>query len=202
MGFMRFHGVCLGGLLLLGAMSPALADDISIQIDTARGAYGKGDPLHALAALQAAVNQLNQQLVTQFGKLLPPAPRGWDASAPESQSLDGIGGGLSVTQAYSKGDSTLNASLIIDNPAVGASAALFQEVAQLNRPGWSRLKLGGDDVLLRFDPATRAGEMMMVIGDRALLQVEGNEIGKEDVLLEIVRGWNVGALKKLIGVGS
>ncbi len=183
-------------------MSPALADDISSQIDAARGAYGKGDPLHALAALQAAVNQLNQQLVGQFGKLLPPAPRGWEAAAPESQSLDGVGGGLSVTEAYSKGDATLNASLIIDNPAVGASAALFQGTGPLTRPGWSRLKLGSEDVLLRFDPATRAGEMMMVIGDRVLLQVEGNEIGKDDVLLEIARGWNVGALKKLIGVGS
>lgn len=200
---MRFHFICLGSFLLLGTVSPVMADDISVQIDTARGAYGKGDPLHALAALQAAANQLNQILASQFGKFLPPPPRGWDTTAPESQSLDGAGGGLSVTQAYSKGDSTLNASLIIDNPAVGASAALFQGTAQqVNRPGWSRIKLGNDDVLLRFDPVTRAGEVIMVIGDRALLQVEGNEIAEDDVLLEIARGWNVTQLRKLIGIGS
>jgi hypothetical protein len=93
--------------------------------------------------------------------------------------------------------------MIIDNPAVGVSAALFQDPAQpVSRPGWSRFKLGNDDVLLRFDPATRAGEVLMVIGDRALLQVEGNEIAKDDVLVEIARGWNIGALKKLIGTGS
>jgi len=199
---MRFHFICLMVLLSPWTMSPVLADDIAIQIDSARGAYGKGDQLHALAALQAATSQLNQRLTSQFGKFLPVAPHGWDSSPPESQSLDSVGGGLSVTQAYGKGESTLNASLIIDNPAVGVSASLFQGGAQVNRPGWSRVKVGGDDVLLRFDSATRAGEVMMVIGDRALLQVEGNEIGKEDVLLEIARGWNVSALRKLIGSGS
>jgi len=199
---MRFHFVCLMVLLFPWAMSPALADDIAIQIDSARGAYGKGDQLHALAALQAATGQLNQRLASQFGKILPLAPRGWDSAPPESQSLDGVGGGVSVTQAYSKGESTLNASLIIDNPAVGLSASLFQGGAQVNRPGWSRVKLGGDDVLLRFDSATRAGEVMMVIGERALLQIEGNEIGNDDVLLEIVRGWNVSALRKLMGSGA
>jgi hypothetical protein len=190
-------------LLSLGAPSGAFADDIALQIEAARGAYGKGDPLRALSALQAATSQLNQQLISQFGKILPPAPRGWEASSPEPQPLDGAGGGLSVTQAYSKGESTLNASLIVDNPAVGVSASLFLDGArQAEQPGWSRIKSGGDDVLMRFDPATRAGEVLMVIGDRALLQVEGNEIEKNDVLLEIAKGWNVGALRKLLSRGA
>lgn len=200
MRFPKFF--CLVAFLIPGMVSSALADDIAVQIDAARGAYGKGDQLHALTALQAATQQLNQHLVGQFGKLLPASPRGWESSSPESQSLDGAGGGLEVTEAYSKGDATLNASLIIDNPAVAASLAMVQDAArQAPRPGWSKIKLGSDDALLRFDPQTRAGEVVMVIGDRALLQIEGNEITKDDVLVEMARGWNVGALKKLIGPG-
>ncbi|PKU26313.1 hypothetical protein CWS72_00185 [Telmatospirillum siberiense] len=184
-------------------ISPARADDVAVQIEAARAAYGKGDPLHALAALQAATLQLNQNLVGQFGKLLPVAPRGWVSSAPELQALDGAGGGLEVTEAYSKGEATLNVSLIIDNPAVASSMAMVQEASRQSlRPGWSKVKLGTDDAVLRFDPQTRAGEVVMVIGDRALLQIEGNEITKDDVLLEAARGWNLGALRKLIGIGS
>lgn len=201
---MRFLRVfCLVSLFLPAFAALASADDVAGQIEAARGAYGKGDQLHALAALQAATAQLNQQLAGLFGKLLPAAPRGWDGSLPEAPSLDAAGGGLEVTEAYSQGDSTLNVSLIIDNPAVASTLVLFQDAARNTpRPGWSRIKLGTEDVLVRFDPQTRAGELMMVIGGRALLQIEGNEIAKDEVLLDFARGWNVGAIRKLIGPGA
>lgn len=200
MGF-RVAVACLA--IALGAAQPALAEDVSVQIDAARAALGKGDNLHALSFLQAAVASLNARLSDQFAKVVPGAPAGWEAAAIESQSLDTIGGGITLTRAYTKGDSTLNAALIIDNPAVSASAAMFQAAPQVAaQPGWSRLKLGGEDALLRFDAAARSGEIMMVIGGRVLLQVEGTEIASDDVLVDVAKGWNTGGIRKLIAAGS
>jgi hypothetical protein len=201
--FMRLRFLCLVPAVCFGAPPLAWADDISNQVETARAAYAKGDQLHALSALQAAVGQLSERLLGQFGKLLPPVPQGWEASPPELQPLDSIGGGFSVTQAYSKGESTLNVSLIVDNPTVGSSASMIRESAQqVARPGWARLKLGADDALLRFDPQTRAGEIMIVVGGRVLLQVEANDIGKDDVLIDMLRGWNIAAVRKAVESGS
>jgi len=38
-----------------------------------------------------------------------------------------------------------------------------------------------------------------LVGERALLQIEGTDINKDDVLLDAAKGWNVAALRKLLG---
>lgn len=190
-------------MLVLTAAKAVRADDVGNQLDIARTAYGKGDFLHALTNLQAAVSAMNARLVDQFSKALPPSPTGWDSSATDNQSLDGVGGGLSVTRAYNKGEALLNASLIADNPAVAAAQSLFLPGSQVSsQPGWSRIKIGTDDVLLRYDAASRSGEIMMVIGARVLLEIEGTEIAREDILVETAKGWNLGVVRRLIAPGS
>ncbi|HIJ61690.1 MAG TPA: hypothetical protein HPQ04_03260 [Rhodospirillaceae bacterium] len=181
----------------------AYADDIANQLDAAHITYGKGDLLRTLTNLQGLVSSLNARLVDQFAKALPPPPSGWEGNATDSQTLDGVGGGLSVARSYSKGEGMLNASLIVDNPAVAAAQSLFQSNSQVTaQPGWSRLKLGADDALLRFDGGTRSGEIMMVIGARVLLEIEGTEIGREDILVEAAKGWNLSVVRRLIAAGS
>lgn len=191
---MRFSSICLAGFLMA---APAFADEVSTNIDAAKGSYGRGDGLHALTALQTATAQLTQQLGAQLAKALPPTPAGWEAAGVEWQGLEGIGSGLTVTQAYSKGDATLNLSLIIDNASVTGSG---QQPA--NRPGWSKVHVGSEEALLRFDPATRAGEVLIQLGDRALLQIEGNEITSENLLIDTAKGWNVSAVKRLLQSGN
>lgn len=199
---MVLRGAVLAFLLTAAAM-PARADDVAGQLDAARAALGRGDSLHTLTSLQAAVSALNARLAEQFSKALPPPPVGWEGGAADPQTLDGVGGGLSVARAYSKGDGMLNATLIVDNPAVAAAQSLFQSGSpQVSQPGWSRLKLGTDDALLRFDGSSRSGEIMMVIGARVLLEIEGTEISREDILVEAAKGWNLPAIRRLIAAGS
>ncbi|OIQ95112.1 hypothetical protein GALL_229180 [mine drainage metagenome] len=183
--------------VLLGA-GAARADDVALQIGQAGAANVRGDALHTLTALQAAQTLVFGRLTEQFAKVMPPAPAGWDASPPESQSLDSIGGGMTVTRGYSKGDSTLNASLVVDNPAVMANSTLFRQTGALN-PGWSRLEIGGEDALMRYDAADRVGEIMILLSDRVLLQIEGSDIGRSDLLVQTARGWNIAAIRRVLG---
>ena len=200
---MRFRVVVAMVLLAFGAAHPARAEDISTQIEAARAALGKGDQLRALSALQAATMTLNGRLTDQCVRFLPTALNGWDTTGPEGQALDGIGGGLTVTRNYAKGSATLSATLIIDNPAVDGAASLFRSLDQLpNQSDWSRVKFGAEDAVLRFDSATHSGEITMVIGGRALLQIEGTEINRNDVLLELAKGWHLAGIRKFVGVGS
>lgn len=183
--------------VVVGLMAqPVRADDISVQIDSARTAYGRGDGLHTLSALQSAVNALNAKLADQLGKIMPPPPPGWDASAPEAQSLDSVGGGVAVARGYTKDTATLNAMVMVDNPAIGNGGASLN-----GKPGWSRIKLGSEEAMLRFDPQTRTGEVILLVGERALLQVEANDIGSPDALVDAAKGWNLAGLRKLLGSG-
>jgi hypothetical protein len=198
---MRLQAAVVAFVISLAWAGASSAEDVAGHIESARGAYGRGDQLHALANLQAALRLLNDRLTDQFGKFLPPAPAGWDLGTAESQSLDNVGGGLIVSRSYSKGEAALNVTLTIDNPAVGTSASMLRSGADVGN-GWSRLKLGTDDALLRFDPTSRSGEITMVLGERVLLQVEGTEIAGDGVLVEIAKGWNMAGIRKLVGLGS
>jgi len=77
---------------------------------------------------------------------------------------------------------------------------MFQKGTQAPaQPGWTRLKVNDTDALVRYDSANRAGEILMVVGDRVLLQIEGTDIAKDDVLVETAKGWNIPAIRKLLG---
>jgi hypothetical protein len=192
-----------GAALVAAALiaAPAAADDVSDKLDMARAAYGKGDALRALAALQSAEGALAAKLVELFSRVMPPALDGWEATAPETEPLDSVGGGLTVTRGYQKGDSVLNATLTIDNPSVANSVSLFQSGLATGDGGgaWRAVKVGSETAMLRFDRANGEGEIVMVVQTRAALQIEGSDIPSEQTLTDLAQGWNLAALKKLIG---
>ncbi|KIL99941.1 hypothetical protein CCC_02730 [Paramagnetospirillum magnetotacticum MS-1] len=186
--------------LLLGLAAlwvcPALAaDTVPVRLDAARAAHAKGDLARAAIELEAAVAELQSRLGKMLGDFLPPPPTGWQAEPVEIQSLSGSGGGLAVTRAYARDDNTLNVSLIIDSPAVAAAAAQLANSAQ---PNTRKVKVGGEDAVLRWDSQGRNGEVLLVPGPRILLQIEGDNLGSADVLSEAAKGWNLAGIKKAL----
>lgn len=180
------------------AAGVALADDVPARIEAARAAYGKGDLSRAARELEAVLTQLHQRLGKALAETLPTAMAGWQAEAPEIQGLSQAGGGLSVSRAYAKGDSSLNATLILDSPAVEAAIGLFVNPAA--RAGTKKVKVGPEDALLRYDGSTHAGELTMVIGSRVLLEIEGDGITSGDTLLDAAKGWNTARIRTLVGL--
>lgn len=199
---MRWYAI-FGAVTAIGALCATLAsaDEVGDKIEAARSAYGHGDALRTLEALQAAEANLSGKLVDQFARTLPAPPAGWEATTADSQTLDSIGGGITVTRGFQKGEAALNASLLVDNPAVANILALFQpgNGAPAGDGGWRTVNIGGESALLRFDAANREGEIVMVIAGRAALQVEGSEIAADQVLIDLAQGWNLPAIKKLLG---
>ncbi len=191
--------VCLGAALLSVATVAVAADSIPTRIEAGRAAYARGDLARAAAELEAAILELHGRLGKALTEFMPPALAGWQAEAAESMPLSGSGGGLAVTRAYSKSESTMNASLILDSPAVSAAAGQFSANAS-TQSNIRRLKVGSEDALLRWDGGNRAGEITIVIGNRAVLQIEGDGLASGDLLVDAAKGWNVSAIRKLLGV--
>ena len=189
--------------VLVAALLPAVpalaADTVPVRIEAARLAYGKGDLAHAAAELEAAVVEMHGRLGRALGEVMPPPLNGWRGEAVEAQGLTSTGGGLAVSLAYGRDDSSLNASLILDSPAVFAAAGQFAATA-LDQPNIRRVKIGAEDALLRWDADNHAGEITMVLGNRVLLQIEGDNLGSSDLLVESARGWNVAGIRKILGM--
>lgn len=188
---------------VLAAGTALAADSVVVQMDTARNAFQKNDLPRTAQALEAALAEVQQRLGNAFAETMPPALAGWEADPAEFQGLGQVGGGLSVTRAYGKGESTLNASLFLDSPAVEAAAALLSNpAATAALPNTRHIKVGGEDALLRFDSSTRSGEITMVLGSRVLLEVAGDNVERGEVLAEAAKGWNVARIRTLAGLAS
>ena len=181
------------------ATGPVLAGDaVSGHIEAGQQAYQKGDAAHAAHEMEAALLELQGRLGRALARDMPPVPSGWQAEDPEIDGLGAVGGGLSVTRAYTRADASLNASIILDSPAVAAAAA--PAVGTPDPPNLRRVKVGAEDALLRWDATARSGEISVVLANRVLLQIEGDNLPNGDVLVDLARGFDVAAIRQLIGI--
>ena len=180
--------------ILVGSVGVSAAD-LSGQIESAKALYQKGDIAKAAHELETVLNDLQDRLGRSLSNLMPAPLSGWQADEAEYEGLSGSGGGLSVTRAYSKGDASLNASIVLDNPAV--AEALESSVSQ---QGVKKLKIGSEDAVLRWDAESHSGDISLVLGRRVLLQIEGEDLTSGDVLADLAKGFDQNAIRKVAGL--
>jgi hypothetical protein len=179
--------------LFVLATSPATAADITPRLDAAKSFYQKGDLAKAAHELEAALSDIQDRLGRTLSALMPAPLAGWQADEAEYEALGGSsGGGLSVTRAYSKETGTLNASIILDNPAVNAALEPQQSV--------KTVKVGAESAILRWDNTARSGDISIVLGKRVLLQIEGDDLSNSDALIEAAKGFDFAAIRKAVGL--
>lgn len=190
---MRFK-IIIGGIVLCISAN-AFAADVGGRIDAGRAFYQKGDIAKAAHELEAALFDIQDRLGRSLSALMPAPLAGWQADEAEYEGLSSSGGGLSVTRAYSKGDASLNASIILDNPAV--SAALDSQPPQQMV---KTVKIGTESAVLRWDNASHSGDISLVLGKRVLLQIEGEDLASGDDLVESAKGFDLAAIRKTVGI--
>lgn len=179
---------------------PAVADPVSDDIEAARQAYARGELLKAANGLHAALDIINQRLAEALIPLMPPSPGGWQAYDAQADTMGIAGGGMTVMKGYEKDEASLNASIVIDPEAVTGVAELLSNPAAIGaQPGMSLVKVNGAPALMRWDAEDRSGEIMLVLGDSVLLQVIGNGIETSDLLVQMMKSWNIAAVRKQVG---
>lgn len=191
-----FSAILAVGLLLGDAT--AKADGVTDQMDRAKQAYSQGKLSNAAQELQKALAAVQNKMAGDFLKVLPAAPQGWTTDQPEVQGLGMSSGGFSITNTFTKGDQGITVSLVLDDPATEAALAGLLAAQGLDQAGSRKIKIGEDTALLHWDAEEKAGEVMMVPGSRALLQVEGSGMDKPDILVDVLKAFNISQLKKLL----
>lgn len=193
--------VLCGALAAPALVGSAGAADPGPRIDAARQALQRGDLSRTVKELEAALVEVQARLGKSLADQLPPALAGWQAEPAEVQGLGAVGGGLAVTRAYVRDQSTMNATLIMDSPAVEAAAALLaNEAATAAQPNMNRIRVGTESALLRWDGSIRSGEITMVLGSRVLLEIHGDNLKSGDVLVDAAKGWNIPGIRKATGI--
>ena len=117
-------------VILLGSLTPAMADDIGDAIGDAQKAYKAGDLGAAKQALDLASHLIAQRNAEGLAKAFPGPFKGWKAEEAEtSANAFASFNGSSATRRYSNAkDETLSISISADGPI------LAQMVMVLSNP--------------------------------------------------------------------
>jgi hypothetical protein len=193
--------------LLLGPLPPSAAgaDEIREQLDLAIELYEEGDYAGTITELQFAIGEIQALLGGAFAETFPPAPAGWTAGEPNQEAAAGfMGGGTMVNRTYTEdgGSGTMEAQLIIDNPMIQGMAALFSNPAMLAaNPDMQRVRMGRENAVLEFDDAAGSGEITFLAGGgRAMLKIEGRNLASGDLLIDLLKAWDMEGLRAAGGL--
>lgn len=193
---MDIRHLLLSCLLLATLSVPALADDVTDQINEAVTAYQRKDVTTAIAGLEAALNLLRQGRADAYGKLLPNPPPGWTADDVEAVAIGVMmaGGGTGATRKYhngDNGDSTVTISVLADSPMLQAMSAIASSGIGAAAGMRTQIVNGRRTLFMKDDNA-----FTTIVGDHILVRVEGQGV-PEDALKRFLIAIDFTALEKI-----
>ncbi|WP_159994397.1 hypothetical protein [Roseomonas sp. 18066] len=190
----------LPALLLLAAL-PARADDAVEAIDRARQLYATGDLKGAATELTYALREVDSRRRAQFLAFFPAAPAGWTLEPAEADNAGAalasqmMGGGVMVERRYASatGEAGIKAQIMADSPMVQGLSVMVTNPMMM-QPGDRRIRIGGENALLRFDAEQKSGEITLVSGG-SLIKLEGEGLANADQLTELLKRFDLGRIR-------
>jgi hypothetical protein len=163
----------------LAFATPASADEISDTIQSALDAYNEGDTTYALEELNFAIQQINALKKDSLAGFLPEALDGWTREIDDQMAagMMAFGGGVGASAEYRNGTNDFTITYMADNPMVASMAGMLANPALT---GGKMIRVG------RQKFVSQDGQMMALIGNRVLVQVDGDDADAITAHLETV----------------
>lgn len=170
-------------LFTFGLSGNALADDVEDYINEALQFYKDGQFSEAVSSLNFAEQLIQQKKSSGLEAFLPGPLAGWEAQAATSQAASSamLGGGISAEREYNKGDSYVHINIVADSPMLQAVMMMFQNPMFAASDGGKMERIGKQKAIVKFDPNTKEGEIQIVVANRFLVTIEGNEVTDKDL---------------------
>jgi hypothetical protein len=154
----------------------AWADDFTDQLEEAKKAYAKGDYATAGSALDSASGLVREKRVEQWKKTFPEPLSGWKADEPSGQSMGAamFGGGTAVTRTYSKGDASVEISLMTDSPMMAMMSGMMGGMGAAmmgGDGGMKQLVIDGRKVIYDKSQTT----YMTTVANKVMISVKGSD---------------------------
>jgi len=174
-------------LVLVSMMLPVInaqADEIIDEINEAIKLYKSGDLSGAVDGLDFAAQQIRQLQAGSITKALPEPLKGWKADEAEGSALAGgmMGGAVSASRRYYKGNANIEVSITGESPALQAMMMMFDNSMMLSMSGKKIKKIKGNKAVIEFDKADKYGEITMVIKKAVMVVINGSACALEEMM--------------------
>ena len=167
--------------LMVALAVPVRADAVSDALQAALDAYNSGNLAKTSESLTMASQAMAARQSALLVVLMPPAPKGWTATATSdfAQGFGLMGGGAGAEMRYEKADQSqsFTLSFIADNPMVASMGTMLGNAQMMALMG-NVVKIGNQSLLKTDDT------LSTLINNRVLFQAQG---AATDVMLPVVQ---------------
>jgi hypothetical protein len=192
----------LAASLLLAAVGPADADEVTDQLDTARKSYEAGDLRTAVDTLNFAVAKIQEQVSAKMLLLLPEPLEGWKADPGQSESggIASMIAGTNLSRRYFKDDGAeVTLHVTADSPLLPMltmflSSPFMMQVDPSSKP----FAIKGQRGMVKKE-GDGSAEITLMVGNRILVQSKGNAQAGEAAAKQYLEVLDLGAIQKGFG---
>lgn len=180
--------------------APALGEEVHDHLDAARRAYDEGDLRATAQALQAALTEVQDQILVRLQQLLPEPLPGWEADPPQAQTagiLTAIAG-TNLSRHYARDDGAEVAiSIIADSPMIGMMNMIFASPFLMQAsPDTQSFTAQGYRGLIEHAEDSDAWEMKLMIGSRTLIELTGEGLAGAEPLHAYLEAMDLDAIEE------
>lgn len=192
----------LAASLILAAVGPADADEVTDQLDIARKSYEAGDLRTAMDTLNFAVAKIQEQVSAKMLLLLPEPLEGWKADPGQSESggIASMIAGTNLSRRYFKDDgSEVTLHVTADSPLLPMLTMFLSSPFMMQAdPSSKPFSVKGQRGMLKKDDDGSA-EITLMVGSRILVQGKGNGQAGEAAVRQYLEVLDLGAVQKGFG---
>jgi tetratricopeptide (TPR) repeat protein len=161
----------------------AFADDVTEYINEALQYYKDGDYSDAVDSLNYAEQLIQQKKSAGLEAFLPEPIKGWTAETATSQAAGSamLGGGISAERNYKKGNSSIKIQIMADSPMLQGVMMMMSNPMFATADGGKLERIEKQKAIIKFDPNTKDGELQIVVANRFMVSIDGQDISKKDL---------------------
>ena len=126
-----------------------------------------------------------QKKSEQMRALLPEAPPGWETEKTKSQAVGAemLGGGITISRTYSKGEATVHLEVIADSPMMRSVLMMTSNSVFASAGGGKLEKVKGNRAIVKYDGDDQKGDIYVVVDSRFVVTIKGRHVQREDLEL-------------------
>lgn len=205
--FYRGLGIVALGSALVWPVAGMAQDEVVEQIELGLELYQEEDYGGAIAELEFAINDIRELVTARVAATFPEPPAGWSAGEAQASggggaaALLGGGGGTMLERQYRQegGNGQMEATLMANNPMIQGMAAMFSNPALIAaQPDTERVRMGRESAIVKWEPNRSRAEVTLLLDGRILMQVKGQNLESEEVAVELLRSWDLDAVREQV----
>ncbi len=170
-------------IILMIFSTPIYANDIEESMKEAFQSYTDGKYKDSVDSLNYASQLIQQQVAEGLEPFLPQPLTGWTTPKINSRTTGAslFGGAITTKREYNNLSSSITVQIITDSQLIKNIAMIFSNPKFTTFDGGRLERVKRQKALVNFNPDTKKGKVEIIVADRFLVLVEGQEVTKKEL---------------------